>query len=109
MYAGRIVEEGPVEAIFHAPKHPYTQGLIASLPGGTPGAPLLAIGGAVPALGNLPPGCAFAPRCAQRFDPCETAPPGPFAAGPGRLARCYLYDPVHGPGSPPARRPGAEG
>ena len=40
MYAGRIVEEGPVEAIFHAPKHPYTQGLIASLPGGTPGTPL---------------------------------------------------------------------
>ncbi len=109
MYAGRIVEEGPVEAIFHAPKHPYTQGLIASLPGGTPGAPLLAIGGAVPALGNLPPGCAFAPRCPQRFDPCETAPPGPFAAGPDRLARCYLYDPLHGPGSSPARQRGAEG
>ena len=109
MYAGRIVEEGPVEAIFHAPKHPYTQGLIASLPGGTPGAPLLAIGGAVPALGNLPPGCAFAPRCPQRFNPCETTPPGPFAAGPDHLARCYLYDPVHSPGSSPARRPGAEG
>src|SRR3978361_1305603 len=59
MYAGRIVEEGSVRDILRDPKHPYTQGLLASIPGGAPGARLRAIEGTVPLLGALPPGCAF--------------------------------------------------
>jgi len=76
MYAGRIVEEAPVHELFHDPRHPYTRGLLTSMPGGAPGSKLQAIHGTVPALGHLPPGCAFAPRCPHRFDPCDAAPPG---------------------------------
>ena len=93
MYAGRIVEEGPMRQIFHSPKHPYTQGLLASIPGGAPGKRLQAIEGAVPNLAHLPPGCAFEPRCPKRFDLCPTAPPPAFDVAPAQRARCYLYDP----------------
>ena len=82
---------------------------MASMPAGTPGSPLRVIGGAAPALGSLPPGCAFAPRCPERFDLCEAAPPERFATGPGCFARCYLYAPAHIQPSSRARRPGAEG
>src|SRR5205809_1428980 len=75
MYAGRIVETGPVRAIFREPQHPYTRALLASIPGGRPGSRLRAIDGSVPLLGALPPGCAFTPRCPDRFDPCSSAPP----------------------------------
>jgi oligopeptide/dipeptide ABC transporter ATP-binding protein len=91
MYAGRIVEEGPVRAVFLAPKHPYTQGLLASIPGAAPGQRLHAIEGTVPNLAMLPPGCAFEPRCTQRFDLCSTAPPPAYIVGQGRTARCYLH------------------
>ena len=90
MYAGRIVEEAPVDALFASPKHPYTQGLMASMPGGEPGARLKAIQGTVPPLGHLPPGCAFAPRCPYRFEPCDTAPPPAIPVGDGRWTKCYL-------------------
>jgi oligopeptide/dipeptide ABC transporter ATP-binding protein len=106
MYAGRIVEEGPMRRIFDAPAHPYTQGLLESIPGrppqrgsriggpgGAPGQKLRAIEGSVPNLAKLPPGCAFAPRCPYRFELCPTAPPPPYDVGPGQRARCYLYDP----------------
>ena len=93
MYAGRIVEDGPVRRIFSEPAHPYTRGLLASIPGRTPGQRLASIEGAVPNLAALPPGCAFEPRCPLRFDTCHTAPPPAFAVEPGRLTRCYLYDP----------------
>ena len=93
MYAGRIVEEGPMREVFHSPKHPYTQGLLASIPGGAPGQRLHAIEGTVPNLSKLPPGCAFEPRCPSRFDMCPTAPPPAYPVGPGRTARCYLHDP----------------
>jgi oligopeptide/dipeptide ABC transporter ATP-binding protein len=76
MYAGRIVEEAPVKALFADPRHPYTRGLMASMPGGAPGTRLRAIQGTVPPLGELPSGCAFAPRCPDRFEPCPEAPPG---------------------------------
>jgi oligopeptide/dipeptide ABC transporter ATP-binding protein len=76
MYAGRIVEEAPVRELFRNPRHPYTRGLLASIPGGAPGSRLQAIQGTVPPLGDLPPGCSFAPRCPNRFDPCDVAPPG---------------------------------
>jgi oligopeptide/dipeptide ABC transporter ATP-binding protein len=76
MYAGRIVEEAPVRELFHDPRHPYTRGLLASIPGGARGSKLKAIHGTVPPLGQLPPGCAFAPRCPHRFEPCDIVPPG---------------------------------
>ncbi|HEX9368311.1 MAG TPA: ABC transporter ATP-binding protein [Vicinamibacterales bacterium] len=76
MYAGRIVEEAPVRELFRDPRHPYTRGLLASIPGGARGSKLQAIHGTVPPLGHLPPGCAFAPRCPNRFGPCDAAPPG---------------------------------
>jgi oligopeptide/dipeptide ABC transporter ATP-binding protein len=93
MYAGRIVEMAPVRAIFRSPAHPYTRGLIASMPGGHPGQRLRAIDGSVPLLGALPPGCAFNPRCPDRFEPCTTAPPPDYPAGPEQTAKCYLHDP----------------
>jgi len=105
MYAGRIVEEGLVRDLFRDPRHPYTRGLLASIPGGTRGARLQAIQGTVPPLGQLPPGCAFAPRCPHRFEPCDKAVPGMTQIGdlvprgfrfePGEhMARCYLYSPA---------------
>jgi oligopeptide/dipeptide ABC transporter ATP-binding protein len=90
MYAGRIVETGPVGEIFHAPLHPYTRGLLASIPGRAPGRRLHAIEGTVPDLTALPPGCAFAPRCPDRIPQCDAAPPAPVSAGPDREARCCL-------------------
>jgi oligopeptide/dipeptide ABC transporter ATP-binding protein len=76
MYAGRIVEEAPVGELFADPKHPYTRGLMASIPGGAPGTRLQAIQGSVPPLGELPTGCSFTPRCPNRFAPCPKAFPG---------------------------------
>jgi peptide/nickel transport system ATP-binding protein len=92
MYAGRIVEQAPAEALFRNGLHPYTQGLLASVPDGTPGKRLHAIPGVVPALRALPRGCAFHPRCASRMERCLDAPPPEYAAGPGRTVRCYLRD-----------------
>ena len=112
MYAGRIVEAGSVRAILREPAHPYTQGLLASIPGGAPGERLRAIDGTVPMLGALPPGCAFHPRCPSRFEPCTVAAPPKYMVGPEHGARCYLHDPdrpVPVASRPPAvdRRPTA--
>jgi oligopeptide/dipeptide ABC transporter ATP-binding protein len=92
MYAGRIVETGPVRAILRTPQHPYTRGLLASMPGKATGRRLHAIDGSVPLLGRLPSGCAFHPRCPDRFEPCTAAPPPDYAVGPDQTARCYLHD-----------------
>jgi oligopeptide/dipeptide ABC transporter ATP-binding protein len=92
MYAGRIVEEGPVRTIFREPAHPYTRGLLASMPGGAPGARLRAIEGTVPVLGQLPSGCAFNPRCPDRFEPCRVTPPPDYPVSGGHSAKCYLHD-----------------
>jgi oligopeptide/dipeptide ABC transporter ATP-binding protein len=104
MYAGRIVETGPVRAIFRNPAHPYTHGLLASMPGGTPGRRLAAIEGSVPVPGELPRGCAFNPRCPDRFDPCTIDPPADYPAGREQTAKCYLHDPALRP--PPSHREG---
>jgi oligopeptide/dipeptide ABC transporter ATP-binding protein len=92
MYAGRIVEAGLVWDLFHRPQHPYTRGLLASMPGGTPGQRLRAIDGSVPRPGALPPGCAFNPRCPDRFDVCVSAPPPDYRVGEGHTAKCFLHD-----------------
>jgi len=90
MYAGRIVEEAPVRALFREPKHPYTRGLLASLPG-RQGERLKAIEGTVPRLAHIPAGCAFAPRCADRFAPCGDLPALAPVGGPGQTVRCFLH------------------
>jgi peptide/nickel transport system ATP-binding protein len=89
MYAGRIVEQGPVDAVLSAPLHPYTRGLIGSLlGGGAPGAPLAQIPGLPPSPMHLPPGCAFAPRCPRADATCATAPDN-TAHPEGRETRCW--------------------
>lgn len=90
MYAGRIVEQSPVDALFSDPLHPYTRGLLGSMPGTGQGRELRAIPGVVPPLGNLPPGCTFAPRCPNRFEPCDKGRPGDAELG-NRRVKCYLY------------------
>ncbi len=97
MYAGRIVEEGPVRAIFRAPAHPYTRGLLASIPRGHAGERLVAIDGTVPNLGALPPGCAFAPRCPSRLEACDRAVPPDVLVADGHRARCVLHTPTPEP------------
>jgi peptide/nickel transport system ATP-binding protein len=75
MYAGRIVEAGPVDEVLDAPLHPYTQGLIGSVPSrNRRGAPLAQIPGMMPALTELPPGCAFRARCARAAESCSQQP-----------------------------------
>jgi peptide/nickel transport system ATP-binding protein len=89
MYAGRIVEQGPVDAVLTASLHPYTHGLIGSLlGGGAPGAALAQIPGLPPSPMNLPPGCAFAPRCPRADAACATAPDNTLHPG-GRAVRCW--------------------
>lgn len=89
LYAGRVVEEGPAEEVLRSPKHPYTQGLLAASPRLERGA-LSPIPGSVPQLTALPPGCAFEPRCALRFDECREAVPELRAASVEHSARCLL-------------------
>jgi oligopeptide/dipeptide ABC transporter ATP-binding protein len=93
MYAGRIVEHAPVARLFAAPAHPYTRALLASIPGGTSGKRLTAIPGVVPALGHVPPGCAFTPRCGDRFEACPVRTPAITAVADGHDVRCLLYEP----------------
>lgn len=90
MYAGRIVEEGPVDAVLDTPAHPYTRGLIDSVPTrGMRGKRLTQIPGRMPALTDLPEGCAFQPRCQRATDACKT-PPTIQALSPDRKVRCVL-------------------
>ena len=91
MYAGRLAEIGPVKEIIHAPRHPYTSGLMRSIPklGDTRHA-LAQIDGAMPRLTAIPQGCAFNPRCPQRFDRCIAERPSPMPAGANQVA-CWLY------------------
>jgi len=91
MYAGQIVEIGPVRDVLKDPRHPYTQGLLKTLPDKAhPDEPLYSIKGAVPTLLSAHKACGFAPRCAHRFKPCDEAPPPMHALGNGRRAACYL-------------------
>ena len=89
MYAGRIVEEGPVAEILRAPLHPYTQGLLSStVHGQARDQDMEAIPGSPPDLRRLPPGCAFAPRCAQVMPSCRNTMPEATSPAQGRIVRC---------------------
>jgi oligopeptide/dipeptide ABC transporter ATP-binding protein len=108
MYAGRIVEQGPVREIFHNPKHPYTRGLLESIPGGKAGSRLVAIDGTVPNLASLPPGCSFAPRCSDRIERCDGDFPPITQYTVDHAARCFVADgqrPFDSAGSASGARP----
>jgi oligopeptide/dipeptide ABC transporter ATP-binding protein len=104
MYLGRVVEEGSVDAIFHDPKHPYTKALLQSIPSieSTPRVKLPTISGSIPHPFNRPPGCPFHPRCTS-FMPgrCDAAAPELLPVGDGRMASCFLYEPVGASGTAP--------
>ncbi|WP_255569426.1 ABC transporter ATP-binding protein [Neoroseomonas alba] len=90
MYAGRVVEKGPVSQVLDVPLHPYTAGLIGSVPSRNKrGEPLRQIPGMTPSLLNLPPGCAFRTRCPRAADVCLTEP-GIRELQPGHEARCFI-------------------
>ncbi|HEX7512750.1 MAG TPA: ABC transporter ATP-binding protein [Candidatus Methylomirabilis sp.] len=90
MYAGKLVEVSPVRDIFTKPLHPYTQMLIASLPSLEHKGTFRGIPGLAPLLRNLPPGCAFHPRCPQALDRCRTEAPQFKEARPDSWAACHL-------------------
>jgi peptide/nickel transport system ATP-binding protein len=89
MYAGRIVEDAPIDTIFGSPTHPYTQGLLAALPElEGPRRPLVPIAGVVPEPSNLPAGCSFAPRCERAITDCGRAPPITTELAHGHRVAC---------------------
>ncbi|MDF2114343.1 ABC transporter ATP-binding protein [Roseiarcaceae bacterium H3SJ34-1] len=93
MYAGRFVEEGPVRDVMRQPMHPYTRGLLgATVHAGMRGKRLTTIPGAPPDLSDLPPGCAFAPRCSEATRSCTADVPALHKLGPERGARCVLVE-----------------
>jgi len=99
MYTGKIVEESPVEELFARPKHPYTEGLLRSVPKLTAkdvvkSERLLTIEGMVPKPTALPPGCHFEPRCPYRMPRCREGEISLYPVGDAVTARCVLYDPA---------------
>jgi len=98
MYAGKVIEEAPVDELFANPRHPYTQGLIRSIPridtAATQKARLEAIPGVVPSLLNPPPGCRFAPRCRYAMAKCREAVPPLREVGGGHKVACVLVEPA---------------
>jgi peptide/nickel transport system ATP-binding protein len=89
MYAGRVVETGAVDDVIDRPAHPYTRGLIDSVPmANQKGGRLNQIAGRIPTLADLPEGCAFAPRCQRATEVCAAAPPE-LEVAPGHSARCF--------------------
>lgn len=90
MYAGKIVEQAPVETLFDNPMHPYTEGLLKSIPKRGSKDRIYVIPGVVPNPTNLPVGCKFAPRCAYAFGRCQEEEPPLFSIGDERLVSCWL-------------------
>ena len=95
MYAGKIIEEGPADVVFHSPKHPYTEALAAAFPEigdhrfrGKPSG----LGGDPPDPANMPTGCSFHPRCPKAFQECSIVDPDLYHAGEGRRAACLLVE-----------------
>ena len=105
MYTGRIVERSGVEELFDDPKHPYTQGLLRSVPKLSEHhiekiTRLQTIDGTVPSPTELPPGCHFAPRCEFRMERCTRGEIPLYNIGNGVEVRCVLYDGTEGQGTP---------
>ena len=96
MYAGKVVEKAPVREIYAEPAHPYTEGLLSSIPRlDRKGQDLAAIKGLPPNLTRIPPGCPFHPRCPyRRDDPCTTEEPPLFEVAPGRSSACHFWQDV---------------
>ena len=93
MYSGRVVEKGDVRSIFASPSHPYTRGLLASIPKlGECAEELESIPGNVPNPKYMPQGCKFAPRCSCAFDKCREEEPGFYDVGEGHMSRCWLCE-----------------
>ena len=108
MYAGQVVEDAPTRDLFKNPLHPYTKGLFASLPArNRRGQDLATLEGTVPDAANWPKACRFAPRCAFRWESCDTIKPKLHPPGAGRPVRCHIYDPEI-PGKPNVERAEAE-
>ena len=107
MYAGRVVERGPVAEVFTSPQHPYTEALLQSIPllGMTQTEPLRVIRGTVPSPLDWPPGCRFSPRCDYAFEHCLEEQPPLFRLD-DRLSACWLCE--HGPRAPGPAQVGAE-
>jgi peptide/nickel transport system ATP-binding protein len=100
MYAGRIAEIGPVADVVRRPLHPYTVGLMGSIPHlDHAEARLRQIPGSMPRLGAIPPGCAFNPRCPERFAKCVMVRPEPIPVGASKAA-CWLHEPSVEPALP---------
>ena len=94
MYAGRVVEQGPIDKTISAPMHPYTRGLMGSVPGqNRRGQPLQQIEGMVPSLLSLPKGCAFQNRCDMADSDCSSTTPDAVETNDGRLVRCFKIKP----------------
>jgi peptide/nickel transport system ATP-binding protein len=92
MYAGTIVEQGPVRAVLQRPQHPYTQGLLRTIPDDVaPDQPLFSIRGQVPSLLQPPSGCAFAPRCDRAMTECTQAVPPSYVLEADHHVACFLY------------------
>ncbi|WP_027178066.1 ABC transporter ATP-binding protein [Maridesulfovibrio bastinii] len=91
MYTGQIIESSNKIELFKNPMHPYTQGLLSSVPRPGLDEELIPIPGAVPSLGDLPPGCRFHPRCSKAMDRCKTEEPPVFTKD-NRQVRCWLYE-----------------
>jgi oligopeptide/dipeptide ABC transporter ATP-binding protein len=98
MYGGKIQEVAPVRDLFYNPLHPYTRGLLASLPrvDGEKADRLTTIPGSVPDIHHLPVGCKFSTRCVERFEPCADIEPPLIEAAPAHWVRCHLHDSCHG-------------
>lgn len=98
LYAGRLAEIGPVRDVITAAEHPYTAGLMGSIPTLTQESDrLVQIPGAMPRLNAIPQGCAFNPRCTRAFDRCFVDRPEPLPRGDGRQVACWLYDKAEAP------------
>jgi peptide/nickel transport system ATP-binding protein len=91
MYAGKIIESGPTNEVILNPKHPYTKGLIHSIPGTIkPGEKLEQIPGMMPTLSEIPPGCAFNPRCTEKKEICEAEIPEAVKTDSGTMVSCHM-------------------
>jgi oligopeptide transport system ATP-binding protein len=94
MYGGRIVETAPARQLYKSPRHPYTRGLMASVPrlDGDTDRPLIPIEGQPPDLATLPPGCPFAPRCKDATERCRIERPPLFESGPNHFSACFYHE-----------------